>query len=452
VTGFGGGLTGVPSTFLCGQVRGAASQRLPRLSEFLIDHIQEIISFVAVADGSQRRETCISLLLSPSGLLRDAFLKSPANVQFFVTRLVDPVSDCPTLLRILGGVVDVTGATILERFPPDIIPFVIPRIDDAIVLDFCHKLLWRRVPAAQAYIQSTPIDDCLMGLVKSGSSCHVTRCLALLRLLIIFLHPTAAMLTRLQSPDRVSILLEVGINSPTVEIGDGAFHVVNLIVQSCTDCSGILAAVESRSADLCGYILRDRLFQGDKRYAIELVARTSFGSHITVDTIVFLVGLFFESPMNSFLHQSVLLPFERLAVTPKFVQVVRETGIIQRMIDAAAAREQTHAAFWGQVHRISEIVNEFVQNGQIPGSPEWDVYFDSVVRPTAELMKTNYGGDAPVVIKFGSGSDPDDWLPMYQCPFVDSCELETLSKPASSESDDSHEEEEEDEWEEEPPE
>jgi hypothetical protein len=284
-----------------------------------------------------------------------------------------------------------------------------------------------------------PIDECLMQLVASGSSCHVARRLVLLRLLIIFLHPAAAMLARLQSADRVSRLLDIGISSPTVEIGDGAFHVVNLIIQSCADSSRVLPAVEGRAGDLCRYILRDRLFQGDKRYAVELLARTSFAAHSAVEVVVFLVDLFFESPVNSFLHQAVVLLFERLAVIPMFVHFVSQTGIIQRMIGAIAAREHTSAAFWGQMHRISEIINKFVQNGEIPRSPEWDEYLKTVVNPATEAMMANYGGETPVVIKVGSGSDPDDWGLVYQCPFVDSCELHNLEQPASSDSTDRHE-------------
>jgi hypothetical protein len=444
------------------QLPAALGQRLPLVSQFLADHIQEIISLAAAPnppDPAQQKQ-CSLLLASSAPFLRDVLSKRPEILRFLISLLSEAANDRTLVLSILSHAIDSTAAEVLHGFPDNFFCMLFSEIENNHFFDFFQKIVGQRFPPAQALFERAVIEGPLFEALATGASCRVHRGLIVLRALVICLPPSSALLARLRTPERLKMVLEIGCSSPTNDIGGEAFHCCVLLIESCRDAAHLIEALTEFSEPVCRYVLRDRRFRADQRWAAALLKMLICEDGVIADdlyrAIVFLIELFFERRLNSFLHQTVVAVLGKVGGPEEFTRVVDGSGLVPKILEAQEKRAEFAASFWGHIHELSSLIEKKAPKEFLDKFSGWEEYVREVVTPWGDIVKAPYGGELPTVDNRGS----DDDALFYHCRFIDSADLRrlgielengSLSSDSDSDSDgesEDYSDEEEEDWEE----
>jgi len=85
---------------------------------------------------------------------------------------------------------------------------------------------------------------------------------------------------------------------------------------------------------------------------------------------------FFDHPLNSFIHNSLLLLIKTSAKRSEVIeQIVELTSLGQIIINTYKRKKQIQAMYWGHLKEISSIINPYVKR-----SHEWDYYVMNQVK------------------------------------------------------------------------
>ncbi|KAH0788012.1 hypothetical protein GPJ56_008113 [Histomonas meleagridis] len=115
-----------------------------------------------------------------------------------------------------------------------------------------------------------------------------------------------------------------------------------------------------------------------------------------INTVVFMIDLFFEKPFLSFLHNSTLEIINTIyQYTDLFSDVMEKSNLGERILNVMDMKNQIMASYWGHLHQISELIDNYESQLKPQMVPKWENYFKNVYTPLEKIIQSNYGGQTP---------------------------------------------------------
>ena len=115
-----------------------------------------------------------------------------------------------------------------------------------------------------------------------------------------------------------------------------------------------------------------------------------------IDSAVYLINLFFKKQQLSFLHNSVLEYIHVIyQYTDFFYDVVEKSKLVEKVLDIIKNRNETNASFWGHIHRLSSLIDNYDSKMPNELKERWCEYFKTEHEEISNIIKKPFGGELP---------------------------------------------------------
>lgn len=140
-------------------------------------------------------------------------------------------------------------------------------------------------------------------------------------------------------------------------------------------------------------LAKTNIFGGFEKYMSDffllLLGNQTYIGNQAIDAILRSFDLFFQYKTNSFIHNFVLNIVRIISKNDQmFCDIIKMSQIIPRIIIQYTQRNTTEAIYWGQLHKICQIIDPYVDLAQYP---EWG----QVVQKECQLKQNIIDGNEP---------------------------------------------------------
>jgi hypothetical protein len=335
--------------------------------------------------------------------------------------------------------------------------FALDRIEDPYFYDAILTIMDSNSTDIRNFVSDMELDQILFSNLESQSTSYICKALTIMCKILLFVNRPSPVIVRWQDTARLKSILDIGINSPTDELGEAAFNLINAICirSECHDDEGdqsafdrVIDEIRDNCQRVCLYVQRNHSFGIDKRAACQLV------TSVMVDTTLppylftyggFLLSLFLDLKTNSFLH-IVFKDFINsvLSTCDGFLTWIDEQEMCAEILKVVGKKDELMASYWGAIREISCTINAAMEkNGQV-GSDDWVKFIGEECKLKNDIIAATYGGEVPQIVTVSDGEGGNE---IYRCR-ADSMDIfQVLAANSDPEIIGSEEEEEEEEWE-----
>lgn len=109
-------------------------------------------------------------------------------------------------------------------------------------------------------------------------------------------------------------------------------------------------------------------------------------SELILKIFNFLMDIFFQFPNNSFLHNSFNDLFKALSENYFFEDYVKNSNIQDIIIFHFKNFNKTNGCYWGQLYKITSIINLMINNNKMKSNDDWDQYLFNIYIPMSKII------------------------------------------------------------------
>lgn len=436
------------------------NQKLPKLTNFLILHVRDIIEYSFIKDTDEIIKNNAYSILLDFQPVRNIICKDPNLINLIIKSYLDDNKNTISLLNLLRRIVESSNALALHQIDQSSAFFqnLLNNLDKIYVREFLIFLVSHPslAPFRKWLLDINANDLFYQKLNEDQSNFTQEKVLLILSKYILVVDKISQVLQKLASKSKISYILNLGLNNSKISLSKESFKYIYTLCQSISDSermkssmSEIRTLLSENCEKLCNFVQRDHQFHGDKQYAIELIIlvvsfKTDAEKYI-FNFAHFLFDLFIELKTNTFLHRSFLRFFRVLtAFKLDFARFVNSSKLMNRIVSLVDQKDSLLSSYWGHIYKISSILNKLIEDKQcdLEFDEKWQKYITEVYNVQHEIIKRNYGGQIPKNLNESDDADGDSLF--YHSHFVDSIDLLSRNYKQLQSSSDSEEEYEED--------
>lgn len=385
-------------------IQSAINQRLPNLKNYIVQHIPELLNHGFSPEHNEDiRNTCLSIIVDSTDV-KNAICKNTNHINCILNFFERGFIEKNNFYIIMQNLVSNSGHIFFKGLP-DGKKFLQLVIQDIRLLS-CYEFLiyifyWDYDDLILNWLLENDIDLILYSLLKMQNidSC---RAMNLLVILLLDEREDISKINKLSNIKVIEEILELALSSTMHEFSESAFNYIILLTNKCddTDEDGhesvfdqIINIITNNFQQLCNYVQKDHTFQGNKKYAIELIT-TIISVQDEVSPLVFyfadfLFHLFLELKTNSFLHSSYFTFFQAFSNAKNFINYINKYKYVESLIKVILDKERITASFWGQITQILEIINNLIIHNQIDTKEEWTNIIQSELKYKQSIISPN---------------------------------------------------------------
>lgn len=442
------------------------NQKLPKLTNFLILHVRDIIEYSFVKDTDELIKSNSYSILSDFQPVRNLISKDPNLINLLFNNFLNGTENMIPLINLLRRIIEVSNALALHKVDQSSLFFqnLLNNMNKIYIREFLDFLFsYPNLAPFRKWFYDLKAEDLLYQKINKDESGIVQeKVLTLLSKYVLMVDKDSIVLQKLASKEIISYILQLGLNSTKISLSCEAFKYIFLLNQSISESEklktnflDIQSLLIDNCENLCIYVQHDHKFFNDKRYSIELIILAlSFKKKVSkfiINFLNFLLNLFTRLKTNTFLHTSFLKLFKVLSsYNIEFINFVNSSKIMNLIPSLIDQKEVLCSSYWGHIYEMTIILVKLLKENQdeLECYDEWKSYCESTFKVQCEIIKRSYGGSPPMneSSDYSDDSSSSD-SSFYKSHFVDSCDLlsRVFDKHSSSSSSDSSEESEEEE-------
>lgn len=386
-------------------IQSAINQRLPNLKNYIIHHVSDLLNHSFSFEYDENvRNLCLSIIINSSDV-KSEICKDKNLINCLINYFENEFIGKDNFYILLQNLIANFGCTFLKNLPSGK-KFLEMIIKDIHFLS-CYEFLiyifyWDYDDLILKWLMKNDIDLILYSQLKK-QSIEACRSMNLLVILLLDERESSFKIKKLSNIDIIKEILELALSSTMNEFSESAFNYIILISNQCddTDEEGkesvfdqIINIITDNFQELCNYVQKDHSFQGNKKYAIELITTIiSVQDEVNPFTFYFadfLFHLFLELKTNSFLHSSYFTFFQAFSNAKNFLNYINKYKYIESLVKVLNDKDKIVASFWGHINQIIEIINNLIIQKRITIKEEWINVIQKELKIKESILSQNY--------------------------------------------------------------
>lgn len=394
-------------------IKVALKRQVPRLFDFLIEHIDEIADIalgVKRTDVASAQSTCFSIIMAQIHsftqlLVSNRVLLGRLNQYISSKDSIDAVG-AAVFSRTLQFLIQFSNGAVLDKFPQreNLFAKILRHVQYSSVTNLVIFMTDDGRKNIITFLEDNKATEVLLGMIGDNHSIN-EKVFMFLANIVANVDLDSQLLSPFEVPETMEKILSIGLTCGNTHVSSRVF---NLLFEVSTQCSceeeedtdplydTVFRFLISKVSDICKFIMSNKPFLSDKASAVELINMifTSPGNipECIISLCEFLFNQLFEKPANTFLHRSFLSVFDVILMNgAKVSDVIKRCDMKNRLIDVYGRREDLHASYWGVLYALVCRIAD--KTGDQTG--EWDEFLKVTMFPIKQKLDAQYGGPLP---------------------------------------------------------
>lgn len=394
----------------------AIGQQSANIMKYILTHLPEMIEIaVGKVDTADEIERTISMAILTSNFtqITNELTRNRKIIKIITQSFFDADIQIELVLKIFQVSIERNMGDVLSLLenPVQLFSKLFQSLSHWAVFDFLISLMSNQTGTYTNFFQAIEIDVLLINNVYF-EEIIAKRSLCLLHTIVVAFGPKSIMLHRLTRDKNLQFLLNFGLDAPTRPVAQFSFLILIVLNIKCgstayeddsiqTMHDHLVATIRNNHSRICTYLKTDSSFFSDKRYCAELlkllVDDVSFElTDDVVGTISYLFNMSINNKTNSFLHIAFKDLFQSfIKHEAESSAFIKDNNLYSFILKEEQQRDNNLATYWCLISALESCLKAPTDDQP----DEWKQFIQGPFADREKIIKSPYGGSAPVANK-----------------------------------------------------